>query len=79
MPYLPMICDQCGREELSGVSLDDATAHISGHVEGVCACGGKLRILDGTYTHLGGPVNLCRASPADMERFRLAKLRLGLL
>lgn len=79
MPYLPKICDRCGQEELSGVSICDATAHIFDHAEGVCSCGGQLRILDGTYTHLGGPINLCHASPADVGRFRRAKERLGLL
>lgn len=79
MPYIPMICDRCGREELSSVSLSDATAHIHDHVEGECACGGRLRIIDGTYTHLGGPINLCHASAVEVERFRQAKAHLGLL
>jgi hypothetical protein len=72
MPRIPAICDACGRALPSRVGLQDSTAHIHGHVEGACDCGGTLRILDGTYSHLGGPLNFCRAPAQEQARFREA-------
>jgi len=34
-------------------------------------------ILDGTYVHLGGPINLCNTSPQDIARFKQASAKLG--
>lgn len=70
MPNLPAVCDKCGAAVLSKVIVKDCTMHIHGHVEGACDCGGSIRILDGTYSHLGGPLNFCRAAEADLAKFR---------
>jgi hypothetical protein len=70
MPNIPAVCDKCGNSVLSEVIVKDCTMHIHGHTEGPCACGGTFRILDGTYSHLGGPLNYCRATEADLAKFR---------
>lgn len=72
MPRIPVICDRCGGAKLSHVTISDNTYHLSGETEGPCACGGTMRFLDGTYTHLGGPINFCRAPEADIARFKQA-------
>lgn len=69
MPKLPAMCDKCGAISLSAVTVKDCTCHIQDHVSGACECGGEIRILDGTYSHLGGPLNYCRAREADQARF----------
>ncbi len=70
MPRIPVICDRCGRARLSSVVIKDSTYHIKDQSEGPCECGGTLRFLDGTYTHLGGPINFCRAPDEDIARFK---------
>lgn len=70
MPFIPAICDKCGKTVESEVWIKDATYHIHDHVEGGCECGGALHILDGTYTHLGGPINFCNAPEADIKKFK---------
>ncbi len=70
MPFIPAVCDKCGAVSLSGVNVKDCTCHIYDHVEGACQCGGAIRILNGTYSHLGGPLNFCRATEADLARFQ---------
>jgi len=69
MPRIPAICDKCETVYLSKVQVKDCTCHIQGHVEGPCVCGGKIRILDGTYSHLGGALNYCRASGENQAKF----------
>lgn len=69
MPNLPEICDRCGAVQLSRVTVKDCTCHIKDHVEGLCQCGGNMRILDGTYSHLGGPLNYSRATEEDRAKF----------
>jgi hypothetical protein len=70
MPFIPAVCDKCGSIRLSDVKVKDCTCHIKDHIDGVCQCGGNLRVLGGTYSHLGGPLNYCRASQADLTKFR---------
>lgn len=77
MPNIPAFCNRCGEACLSQVSIKDATMHIHDHQEGPCPCGGTFVILDGTYTHLGGPINLCNASDDAIARFKEALKRLG--
>lgn len=72
MPQIPVICDRCGQAKLSSVVIRDSTYHIAGEDDGPCDCGGTFRFLDGTYTHLGGPINFCRAPEADIARFKQA-------
>jgi 4-carboxymuconolactone decarboxylase len=69
MPHIPAICDRCGKAAWSKVYIKDDTYHLSDMTEGPCGCGGVLRILDGTYTHLGGPLGFCRAPQKERERF----------
>ncbi|MGD8563565.1 MAG: hypothetical protein PVG03_13550 [Desulfarculaceae bacterium] len=70
MPQIPAVCDKCGKVELSSVLIKDNTYHIKDYVERTCECGGSLRILDGTYTHLGGPINFCRAPEESLIKFK---------
>ena len=77
MPKIPAICDKCGKAIKSDIGLKDATAHIYGHIEGSCDCGGTFRILDGTYTHLGGPINFCNAPPEQKAKFKEAAAEVG--
>ena len=77
MPHIPTICDRCGEPAWSDILIKDDTYHLSGMVTGTCHCGGNMRILDGTYTHLGGPLGFCRASKEDRERFYKAMEALG--
>ena len=77
MPRIPALCDKCGKVIESEVYLKDATAHIHGHVEGDCPCGGSFRILDGTYTHLGGPINFCNAPAEQIAIFKEAAAQTG--
>jgi len=72
MPMIPAVCDSCGRPRPSLVKIQDATMHLAGETGGACACGGTLRLIDGTYSHLGGPINLCRAPAEDLKRFAAA-------
>ncbi len=72
MPKIPAMCDRCGKVQTSEVSIRDATMHIRDHSEGPCPCGGTFRLLDGTYVHLGGPINLCNAPEDDIARFKRA-------
>ncbi len=69
MPKLPAVCDKCGTAVLSQVRVKDCTCHMKDQVVGDCECGGVIRILDGTYSHLGGPLNYCRATEADLAKF----------
>ena len=69
MPNIPAICDQCEKVVWSKLYIKDDTYHLSGMVEGPCRCGGTFKVLDGTYTHLGGPLGFCRAPQEDRERF----------
>jgi hypothetical protein len=69
MPNLPAVCDKCGAISLSDVKVKDCTCHIKDQVAGACECGGALKILDGTYSHLGGPLNYCRATKEDQAKF----------
>lgn len=77
MPKIPAICNQCGQATLSEVSISDETMHIHGEEVGPCACGGTYVFLDGTYVHLGGPINLCNASPDDIARFKAVSAQLA--
>ena len=77
MPKIPAICDRCGAVVNSDIGLKDATAHVHGHCEGGCPCGGTFRILDGTYTHLGGPINFCNAPPEQIAIFIKAAAEVG--
>ena len=65
MPKIPAICDKCGVAVKSEIGLKDATAHIHGHREGDCPCGGTFQILDGTYTHLGGARSISAMPPPN--------------
>jgi 4-carboxymuconolactone decarboxylase len=69
MPHIPAICDRCQKAVWSKVYIKDDTYHLNDTVEGNCECGGTFRVLDGTYTHLGGPLGYCRAPKEDRERF----------
>ena len=69
MPHIPAICDSCGQPAWSKVYISDDTYHLKDIEAGPCECGGTYRILDGTYTHLGGPLGYCRAPQEDRERF----------
>lgn len=77
MPKIPAICDKCGDVCRSQVFISDETIHIHGEEAGPCACGGTYVFLDGTYVHLGGPINLCNTSPQAVARFKAASARLG--
>ena len=77
MPHLPAICDQCGRPAWSRHYIRDNTYHLSDCQDGKCECGGTFKVLDGTYTHLGGPLNFCNAPECDRDKFYQAMEALG--
>ena len=70
MPQIPAVCEKCGKAYNSQVWIKDSTYHIRDHVAGECECGGQVRILDGTYTHLGGPINFCNAPEETKTKFQ---------
>ena len=72
VPNIPALCDRCGQARLSQVQIRDETMHIRDHREGPCPCGGEFRILDGTYVHLGGPINICNTSDESIAKFKEA-------
>lgn len=74
---IPAFCDKCGQPRPSGVHIADSTYHLKDQEAGRCPCGGTMRLLDGTYSHLGGPLNFCRAPEEDVARFRAACRQLG--
>lgn len=69
MPKIPAICEQCGKPVLSPVEIRDETRHLRDASVGTCVCGGTLRMLDGTYSHLGGPLNFSNAQAMDKALF----------
>lgn len=77
MPHIPAICNKCGDVRRSDVYISDETMHIHGEEAGPCACGGTFLFVDGTYVHLGGPLNLCNTSPEEIARFKAAEAKLG--
>ncbi|MFH1033638.1 MAG: hypothetical protein V1806_03955 [Pseudomonadota bacterium] len=76
MPKVPAICNRCGHVCRSRVFISDETIHIHGEEVGPCACGGTYVFLDGTYVHLGGPINLCNTSSEEIARFKEASAKL---
>ena len=76
MPKLPALCDRCGEACLSRVNISDETIFVEDHREGACPCGGTYIILDGTYVHLGGSINLINTSRENIDRFKEALRRL---